>query len=1169
VKEFKVNEYITLKLEGGKTNIYVKEELFNQCKFLILNIHVSEISSFEEIDSIDEAAEKLDKSLEGSEGRKFKIPPDVEFWGHCSNLQVWAEMSYDTRILHRNIAFPLLRELYFVGDPIAKQVFTEQVVKRLESWEPVVVQYLWNQGYLDELEHKMLFTGLSRAFKDERLFLKNLNLFFALVKNLSYTEIYALNGEPLSLVISRILEDKTKKKTLFRAMLDSFYTSNTKMLKHNGQVMLILQAIVKELNKHDISWIIGKIMKNERFLKEIIKPTNYHMFDNKYFKTLKLHLFIEILKKDDLIYKYISDTKSNILILLGRINSLITVENLKEIKAVRDEIIKRLNGDDMDLIADLIQSRSFFEYIKQDDIQKIFNDSEINLEGKLLKILQIRKKIKLKILKLYLLINENCAYDILHFFLYEILNNPDSELNENFFNEPLLQNLKWILSSEVKNITEILNIPNKVIKLVFEKLKEEQTQSPNDFGFDLLDPGYFSIAPKGINELFESLDYRIYQNLGWKYDTTIIIPILESIREFYPKDFQKGLFWFIEKYGFEHEIYSSHHANFVNDLSRENFWKLIGSGKEALIELEREIGQKLYILNNDDKSRNSGFIMKNRQIQELSVGEVNLQQLPESIGNLKNLKKIHIISTSLSSLPDSFKNLASLEELNLSENNFSTLPDVIGKLSSLKKLWLDWNPLKNLPDSLGELNNLQLLTMFDNQLESLPETIGNMASLQEIDISNNHKNTISFLPDSICNLRKLKSLKLFGCKIEYLPTLFGNLESLQYLHISNTRINSLPDSMQDLINLKELDLTKTGLRTIPSWIVKLQGLEKLVLSQLGLEEIPKSINQMVNLKDLNLSNNNISVINNIENLKNLYYLDLGYNKIEQMQGFNGLYNLTFLELCKNKIVKIKGLEDNQQLQRFSIGGNPIDDKLFEDLGGVETKQWPFLARVPRNFVEYCRQNLVSENAEFVWIGSKKYYVWKNSLDLSGFGIQTFDQIEGLENLTNLEVLNLRKNNIRQIKNLENLKNLRILNLAQNRIRRIEGLENLINLEVLNINYNKTLVEIEGVDALKNLRQLKLNRNKITEISNIENLAKLEFLDLMSNKISKIKNLAGLESLNYVNLSSNEISNIGELQQLKNLNILVVGKNKVSIDVLLEKTFKFEIKESDPKTDDIW
>ncbi|KKM77800.1 hypothetical protein LCGC14_1366340, partial [marine sediment metagenome] len=34
--EQKINDFITLKLENAKTNIYVNEERFNQCKFLLL-----------------------------------------------------------------------------------------------------------------------------------------------------------------------------------------------------------------------------------------------------------------------------------------------------------------------------------------------------------------------------------------------------------------------------------------------------------------------------------------------------------------------------------------------------------------------------------------------------------------------------------------------------------------------------------------------------------------------------------------------------------------------------------------------------------------------------------------------------------------------------------------------------------------------------------------------------------------------------------------------------------------------------------------------------------------------------------------------------------------------------------------------------------------------------
>ncbi len=89
--EFVVNNHLTLKLEDEKVNIYAGGELFRQCKFLLLNIPIKEVSSFDEFESIDEASEKLSRDMERRDTREFRIPPEIEFWAHCSNLQVWTE----------------------------------------------------------------------------------------------------------------------------------------------------------------------------------------------------------------------------------------------------------------------------------------------------------------------------------------------------------------------------------------------------------------------------------------------------------------------------------------------------------------------------------------------------------------------------------------------------------------------------------------------------------------------------------------------------------------------------------------------------------------------------------------------------------------------------------------------------------------------------------------------------------------------------------------------------------------------------------------------------------------------------------------------------------------------------------------------------------------------
>jgi len=158
----KINEFITLKLENGKTFIYVNGKRFLQCIRLILNIPKNDTRLYDEIESIDEAADLYNKHLyqnrivTGPMARPLldhthDITPEEEFWGHCSNIQAWVEHEYDTRILKSNISFPLLRELTQAGDPLARKIFKDEIALRLESGYPSVVQYLLNQGYIEYL----------------------------------------------------------------------------------------------------------------------------------------------------------------------------------------------------------------------------------------------------------------------------------------------------------------------------------------------------------------------------------------------------------------------------------------------------------------------------------------------------------------------------------------------------------------------------------------------------------------------------------------------------------------------------------------------------------------------------------------------------------------------------------------------------------------------------------------------------------------------------------------------------------------------------------------------------------------------------------------------------------------------------------------------------------
>jgi len=158
--EYEINEFLALKLEEGKTQIYVNGKKFLQCTRLAITIPKQSIPIYDSIDSIDEAADLYQKHLyqnkivEGPNARVLRdevhdITPEQEFWGHCSNLQAWYEHNYDTRLLHSNIAFHLLKALVDAGDPDAKRVFKTEIANRFESGYPNTIISIFAARLID------------------------------------------------------------------------------------------------------------------------------------------------------------------------------------------------------------------------------------------------------------------------------------------------------------------------------------------------------------------------------------------------------------------------------------------------------------------------------------------------------------------------------------------------------------------------------------------------------------------------------------------------------------------------------------------------------------------------------------------------------------------------------------------------------------------------------------------------------------------------------------------------------------------------------------------------------------------------------------------------------------------------------------------------------------
>lgn len=111
MQEFTVNEFISLRLNGSETEIYLNNKKFRQCKYLLISIPVNEMERWDHYESMDEIIKATNNSRGGGEGRAESISPKEAFHGHCSNIQAWVDHGYDYRLLDTRLSIPIVKEI--------------------------------------------------------------------------------------------------------------------------------------------------------------------------------------------------------------------------------------------------------------------------------------------------------------------------------------------------------------------------------------------------------------------------------------------------------------------------------------------------------------------------------------------------------------------------------------------------------------------------------------------------------------------------------------------------------------------------------------------------------------------------------------------------------------------------------------------------------------------------------------------------------------------------------------------------------------------------------------------------------------------------------------------------------------------------------------------------
>ncbi|MFX1323465.1 MAG: leucine-rich repeat domain-containing protein [Promethearchaeota archaeon] len=251
------------------------------------------------------------------------------------------------------------------------------------------------------------------------------------------------------------------------------------------------------------------------------------------------------------------------------------------------------------------------------------------------------------------------------------------------------------------------------------------------------------------------------------------------------------------------------------------------------------------------------FKIENCEIVELDFIFKGLSSIPEALKYLSSLKILILRYNQLTKLPNWIKKLDCLEVLNVNVNSLNQLSDSIGELKNLKELLLWQNELNYLPNPIGNLKNLEILNLRLNQIKELPSSIGKLSSLKELNL---HDNQLIWLPDSIGSLNKLEILNLSWNCIKALPESLGELTKLKTLDLERNELVSLPENIGSLSSLKYLNLSDNKLKIIPESIGKLTSLQYLNISRNELENIPRTIESITSLKDLCIAENNMRFI---------------------------------------------------------------------------------------------------------------------------------------------------------------------------------------------------------------------------------------------------------------------------------------------------------------------